>query len=206
MQSISATEQKIITAASEIFLKKGKDGARMQEIADHAGINKALLHYYFRSKDRLFEEVFKNEVKTIITSIIDAISETENFYDFLTQFIQTYLKFISPRRNLMRFIFWEISNTKETIISYFWEVFTERGYTENPLVSKIKHAIENGQIRSVDPEHFIISLLGMCIFPFMAAPLIENILRYQMDLDDLAFQKKRKKVIVDLIWNGVKPQ
>ena len=93
MQHISQTEKKIIAAATDIFLKKGKDGARMQEIADHAGINKALLHYYFRSKDRLFEEVFKNEIKTIVTSIIDAISETENFYDFLTQFVHTYLRF-----------------------------------------------------------------------------------------------------------------
>ena len=203
---MSATEQKIIDSASEIFLKKGKDGARMQEIADHAGINKALLFYYFRSKDRLFEEVFKNEVKTIITNIIDAISETDNFYDFLTQFVRTYLKFITPRRTLMRFIFWEISKTRGTITSYFWEVFNQRGYNENPIVSKIKHAIDSGQIRPVNPEHLILSLLGMCIFPSMAAPLIEDILRYKINLDDPAFLKKREKVIVDLIWNGVKPE
>jgi TetR/AcrR family transcriptional regulator len=206
MHTLGDTEQKILNAATEIFLQKGKDGARMQEIADRAGINKALLHYYFRSKDRLFHEVFKNEVKTILNNILDAVSETEDFYNFLNQFVRTYLKFITPRRELMRFVLWEIDKSKETIGAYFWEVFNQHGYAENPLIGKIKHAIDEGQIKPVDPSHLMLSILGMCIFPFMAAPLVENILRYEIDLENPAFLKKREEGIVDLIWHGLKSQ
>lgn len=57
--AIENAEQKILTAARNVFIRKGFAGARMQEIADEAGINKALLHYYFRSKEKLFEVIFK---------------------------------------------------------------------------------------------------------------------------------------------------
>ena len=53
------TEEKIFDAATDVFVEKGMDGARMQDIANHAGINKALLHYYFRTKDQLFNAVFE---------------------------------------------------------------------------------------------------------------------------------------------------
>ena len=58
MKKDLSTEEKILNAAKKVFLTKGMDGARMQDIADEAGINKALLHYYFRSKDKLFEQIF----------------------------------------------------------------------------------------------------------------------------------------------------
>ncbi len=69
MQKSSETEKKIINAATAVFMEKGKDGARMQEIADKAGINKALLHYYFRSKEKLFTNVFNLEIPKVITNI-----------------------------------------------------------------------------------------------------------------------------------------
>lgn len=201
----SATEKKILAAASKVFLNKGKDGARMQEIADQAGINKALLHYYFRSKERLFQEVFKNEVKTLLNNILDAISDTEDFYDFLTQFVRTYLKNITPRRALMRFVFWEVDKTRENIARYFWQTFSDHGFSDNPLILRVKHAVAEKQIRPVDPIHFVLSMLGVCVFPFMAAPIIGNIMRKEIDINDPDFQAKREQEIVKLLWDGVKP-
>jgi AcrR family transcriptional regulator len=66
---VTTTEQKILEAARQVFLKKGWNGARMQEIADEAGINKALLHYYYRSKDKLFEAVFNEIFTQFITKV-----------------------------------------------------------------------------------------------------------------------------------------
>jgi AcrR family transcriptional regulator len=201
----SDTEKKILTAASKIFLDKGKDGARMQEIADQAGINKALLHYYFRSKERLFQEVFKNEVMTLLNNILDAISETEDFRDFLTQFVRAYLQNITPRRALMRFVFWEVDKTKENLARYFWQTFSDHGFTDNPLVLRVNRAVAEKQIRPVDPVHFVLSMLGVCVFPFMAAPIIGNILRKEIDVSDPDFQATREQEIVTLLWNGLKP-
>ena len=83
MELNTDTKQKILRAATEIFLKKGHDGARMQEIADNAGINKALLHYYFRSKQKLFRTVFKIELQSMLASIFGLISPSDNFEEFL---------------------------------------------------------------------------------------------------------------------------
>ena len=66
MQRDVSTEQKIREAARKVFQAKGMHGARMQDIADTAGINKALLHYYFRSKDQLFEAIFKEALQQLI--------------------------------------------------------------------------------------------------------------------------------------------
>lgn len=204
MELSSETEQKIIRAATEVFLEKGKDGARMQEIADQAGINKALLHYYFRSKDKLFENVFKQEFKSIIKGIVLLTTSGHDFKDFLRQFISNYLQMIIPRRNLMRFILWEIAKIQPNLSQYILEVFREYGFQENPVVLRIQQAIDQGEIRAIDPNHLIMSFLGMCVFPIIAAPVIEKILP-NADFQHPEFLEQRIEAIVDVLWDGIKP-
>uniref|UniRef100_UPI002600CD9D TetR/AcrR family transcriptional regulator n=1 Tax=uncultured Chitinophaga sp. TaxID=339340 RepID=UPI002600CD9D len=69
METASNTEQLIIAAAKKIFFQKGLSGARMQDIADEAGINKAMLHYYYRSKDKLFDMVFQSAMGEMMVDI-----------------------------------------------------------------------------------------------------------------------------------------
>ena len=130
MEINTDTEQKILQAATEIFLKKGHDGARMQEIADNAGINKALLHYYFRSKQKLFRTVFKKEVQTMLASIFSLLSPSDHFEEFLHKFISGYLKNISSKKNIMRFILWELDKSPKEVASWFFEVFEDGGFQE----------------------------------------------------------------------------
>ena len=68
-----STEQTILQAAKKVFIQKGMEGARMQEIADEAGINKALLHYYFRSKDKLFEAIFQDAILKFIPDMMEML-------------------------------------------------------------------------------------------------------------------------------------
>jgi TetR/AcrR family transcriptional regulator len=203
MDISSDTENKIIHAASEIFLEKGKDGARMQEIADKAGINKALLHYYFRSKEKLFRTVFKRELKGMLDNIFGSLSPTDSFREFLQTFIRKYFQNINKRKNISRFIIWELENSADEIVECFLEVFNERGISGNPLILRVQQAIEDKEIRLVDPENFVISLIGMCIFPFIAAPLLEHILP-GFDLNNPEFLTNREKAILDILWDGIK--
>ena len=87
------TESKIIESAKDVFVEKGFAGARMQEIADKAGVNKALLNYYFRSKDKLYEAVFKHVLGRFMRAFADAARDTETFRDFLKTFIYSYVDF-----------------------------------------------------------------------------------------------------------------
>jgi TetR/AcrR family transcriptional regulator len=199
----SETEQKILNAATEVFLKKGHDGARMQEIADAAGINKALLHYYFRSKKKLFWIIFKYELMTMLENIFGSINPSDNFHEFLRKFIHEYLTNVSTRKNVMRFILWELDNSAGQLAEWFVEAFQKRGFSDNPVIMRIEKAIEEGEIRTVDPNNFFLNLMGMCVFPFVAAPLLENILP-GFDISNHKFIPVREKAILELIWEGIK--
>jgi len=205
METTTETEQKILQAARDIFLEKGKDGARMQEIADRAGINKALLHYYFRSKDRLFSQVFLIEIKSMFSNLFESISTETDFYTFLEKFIKTYLSLISPRRNLLRFILWESENTKIEFAQYVMGESKKWGFKENPLVDLTRTAITNKQIKNIDAVNFILSLMGMCIFPVIGAPIIEKMF-HNLKINNPAFLNKRSKEILHLLWNGIAPE
>ncbi len=200
MELINDTEQKILRAASEIFLEKGHDGARMQEIADKAGINKALLHYYFRSKQKLFRTIFKKELQTMLVSIFSLISPADNFKEFLNKFIPGYLENVSSRKNIMRFILWELDKSPKEVAEWFLEVFQDRGFPGNPILLRVEKAIKDGEIRPVDPTNFLLSLLGMCVFPFVAEPMLKHLIP-GFSTDTPNFLKKRTEAIIDLIYS-----
>ena len=84
------TEEKIIAAAEQVFIEQGYDGARMQTIADRAEINKAMLHYYFRSKDMLFEKIFVEKVKVLFPAMGEQMKSYEGFTDKVCFFIEQY--------------------------------------------------------------------------------------------------------------------
>src|SRR6476469_2105507 len=91
-KQIDATaEQRILAAAKKIFLSKGLDGARMQDIADEAGINKALLHYYFRSKDKLFEQIFMEVASAFLPRIFAILESEATLFDKIEKFCSEYI-------------------------------------------------------------------------------------------------------------------
>ena len=87
----TTTEATILNAAKSIFQRKGMDGARMQEIANEAGINKALLHYYYRSKQLLFEAVFKNAFKLLAPQLKKVLNSDDSLNDKIKNFTKNYI-------------------------------------------------------------------------------------------------------------------
>jgi TetR/AcrR family transcriptional regulator len=205
MEKLSKTEEKIIQAATEVFLQKGKDGARMQEIADRAGINKALLHYYFRSKERLYEAVFVKELKKFFRGILTTIQDVDDFPTFTHSFINHYIDTISKQPRLVRFILWEIEKGGGRVSSVILDTMKESSFNSQHFLAKIRSGFAKKQIRNIDPPNFIISLIGMCLFPFIAKPVLENIL-IGLNVTSPDFLEKRKEEIQKLIWNGIKPE
>src|SRR3954462_1734201 len=91
MQKDLSTEERILSAAQKVFLAKGMDGARMQDIADEAGINKALLHYYFRSKDKLFEQIFLNVATAFLPKIFFILKGENTLFEKIEKFCDEYI-------------------------------------------------------------------------------------------------------------------
>ena len=204
MKYSSETERKIVEAASTVFLEKGKTGARMQAIADRAGINKALLHYYFRSKDRLYQEVFERQVETFVGEMLRAFEGGGPFRTFLESFISNYIDAIARRPGLVRFIVWEISQGGNNFVKLLKMHLASKGFNSIPIPDIIRAAAERGEIRPTDPVQLMISLMGLCVYPFIAQPILENILP-GLSVTDPQFLKQRKQAVLELVWDGVKP-
>lgn len=199
----SDAELKIIQAATQVFLEKGRDGARMQEIADKAGINKALLHYYFKSKEGLYELVFRNVLIDIAAGFLNSIPKIETAEEFLRKFISFYTGTIRQHPEVVRFMFWEISRGATTFGKLFKSLVRGSNEKEIPFITIIRRSIERKEIKEVDPIQFLISLLGMCIYPFIAKPILEQVVD-GLDVNDEQFNEDRARAIFDLVWNGIK--
>ena len=205
MDYSSETERKIVQAATEVFIQKGKDGARMQEIAHRAGINQALLHYYFRSKDRLYREVFKNEVSRQFRDFFNSVPVTEEMQEFLHSFIHHYIDKLHENPQLIRFILWEIGSGGENFPELFREIFDSTSkISPQSAIEKIKQAVQRNEIRPVDPHNLLFSIIGLCIYTFLAQPLLKKLFP-EVDFTANEFIEKRKEEVFNLIWHGIKP-
>jgi len=195
----SSTESNILNAAKEIFERKGMAAARMQEIADEAGINKAMLHYYYRSKQLLFEAVFKKAFSTLAPQLNDIINADNSLFDKIKNFTHNYITFIIKHPYLPNFIIQELNRNPE---------FIEKQLSNKlPNIEKFRNQIENavkdGHIRPIKAEHLFINIIALNIFPFIASPLLKGFLK----VDKATFKElmeERKTEVVDFILNSIK--
>lgn len=168
MDKSQNTEDKIVEAAKVVFIQKGMDGARMQEIATEAGINKALLHYYFRTKAKLFEKIFSLVFKDIFEVLEMAVMKELSFEQFLEQFITEYIGLLKKKPYIPQFVIHEINRNPERIIEHM----KNTRFDKQELFNLIEQAAEEKLIRPIPPVHLITNILSLCVFPFVAKPII----------------------------------
>ncbi|NOR74077.1 MAG: TetR family transcriptional regulator [Draconibacterium sp.] len=193
------TEEKILNAAQTVFIKKGMDGSRMQEIADEAGINKALLHYYFRTKQKLFEAIFKKVFKHTFPNIGDFMLSDLQIEEKLATFIEKYISLLLKNPFFPAFIIKEISRDPDFLAT----VIRSQGVNPNKLFEMFENEMEAGKIRKMDPRDLMINILSLSIFPFVAKPLI-NIMFFENDKKAYnTFLKKRKESVKEFILNSI---
>ncbi|MFZ4411800.1 MAG: TetR family transcriptional regulator [Bacteroidales bacterium] len=194
------TEQLILNAAKNIFFRKGYDGARMQEIADEAGMNKALLHYYFRSKDKLFEAIFKNAFQQFIPVMVENITSGLSFEKKIEIFVENYLKVLIKVPQLPNFVLTEINRDPERIVG----MFAKMGLKPLLILQEIQKGMEEGSLRQMDPRHLLINIIALCVFPFAAKPLMQIILFDNDTIKYNAFLEERKKEVSRFIIQSIK--
>jgi AcrR family transcriptional regulator len=172
----------------------------MQEIADHAGINKALLHYYFRSKEKLFGAIFTDTLQQIGPALFSFFNEEIPLEVKVWRFVNNYVELIKKYPRLPLFILNEISTNPERIITHLkFSDFIDFKKLENQL----REEHEKGNIIDVDVRHFIVNILGMTVFPFAARIIIQKNLGIG-DEEWNHFTENRKKVIPETIMNWIK--
>jgi AcrR family transcriptional regulator len=194
------TEEKIFNAARIVFQKKGFSGARMQEIADEAGINKAMLHYCFKNKQLLFEAVFMNAFGQLAPQINAIFNSDDSVFDKIIKFTHSYISFVIQNPYLPPFIIQEMNNNPEFVMT-----FMTHANKPNPdfLISQIEREIAEGIIKPISPKQLVLDVFSMTIFPFAAPMMVKGILQ----LSDATFNEmmeERKTTIAEQIINAIK--
>lgn len=196
----SNTEELIFKSAIAIFHKKGLAGARMQEIADEAGINKAMLHYYFRSKQLLFEAVFKKALMQLAPQIHLVLNSEDSLFEKIENFADTYISFVVENPFLPTFIIQELNNNPDFAADFFSQA--EFPKPTNFLL-QIEEGIQNETLRNLNPKQVLVDMFSMAIFPFIGMPLLQKI----SNLDDNEYKQlleERKKHVASLLINAIK--
>ncbi|WP_428657493.1 TetR/AcrR family transcriptional regulator [Runella sp.] len=184
-----STEEKILKAAEEVFMRDGYDGSRMQDIADVAGINKALLHYYFRSKDKLFEKIFDAKIQVFFPRLEQAFYQDLPFMEKVEFFIEQYIGLLRNNPYLPLFVLNTINKRDNS--DFIKKVPAE---LSQRLIMSYNADFQQGKLRAINPLQFVISVMGMCIFPFLGRPVLQNMFK----ADSNAFDKLMEQRIEEL--------
>ena len=182
-----STEEKILISASKVFTEKGFSGTRTRDIAEEAGINLALLNYYFRSKEKLFEQVMKAKIVLLFGQILPIITDEkttlEEKIDLTTE---KYIDILSKNPNLPVFVISEIQKKNSELTSI---IPIRKVFNNSSLIKQIKEKRPD-----MNPLHFLVSFLGMTIFPFVAKPIF-NAFQIIKDDEFQQFIDERRKLI-----------
>jgi AcrR family transcriptional regulator len=194
-----STEEKILEAAKNVFVSKGMDGARMQEIADEAGINKALLHYYFRSKERLFEAIFSEIIKFAFPKITRIVKSDEPIVTKIEQVIDAYVELLIKHPFIPGFIMKELNRDP----SGLFKLIMKFGLNPQIIVDQIQEAMDRGEIIQMKPHHLAVNVISMCVFPFAARPIL-NFVLFKDDAKALEeFYQERAAVVKQFVINAI---
>ena len=199
------TEAKILQAAESEFLTKGFAGARTTSIAQAAGVTHAMFHYYFRTKDKLFERIISEKIALMKELLLDTVANSDmSLEDKIRNVIERHLDFVAANPNLPRFLVGEVFAYSERakVLTEKIKQFAPRMIAE--LQRQIDEAAANGIFRKVDARMLIIDIVSLNIFSYMASPLINAVLDNCME-DSERFLAQRKKENFDTIMRKLKP-
>lgn len=184
-----STEQRILEAAKKVFLLRGLDGARTQEIADEAGINKAMLHYYFRNKDRLFQMVFDSISSKIVPDLTAIVEQDLPIVVTLDRIIHRYIDFIAENPKVPLFLISELTKDPERIKNLLNQ--TQNFSKMQNFGMKLLQEMQAGTIKQVNPLHLVLNVISMCLFPFIAQPMVQQIMK--ISDEEYAFVLSQRK-------------
>ncbi len=202
-ESVHITRETIFKAASEIFEEKGYAGARMQEIADRAGINKALLHYYFATKEQLFMAVFQVLLRKMFEKIISIFAEDISFREKIRRFLDEHVEFLIKNPKLPLFLLNEISRNPS--LSEGLKETVQYGQLRDLIYEKHAKELKGYGIKKNDMPQLMITLVSMSVFPFAARDMLTLMMPSLGDNKKFnALMRERKEFATDFVVTALK--
>ncbi|MDR0506734.1 MAG: TetR/AcrR family transcriptional regulator [Dysgonamonadaceae bacterium] len=190
----ASTEEKIKNAARTVFQKKGYAATRTRDIAEEAGINLALLNYYFRSKEKLFEIIMFETIQDFIKDILSVYNDKNtNFEKKLEHWAVNYIDMCIKNPNVPMFILSEVRNRPEDLLN---KIPARQLFTDSVFTMQFKEKVAAGEINEPNLLQFVINVIGLAIFPFIGQPFLSIIGGLNNDQFYQLMQERKKLIPV----------
>lgn len=199
-----ATEELILDAAMKIFTRRGFAGARMEEIAKEAGINRALLHYYYRDKETMFNIIFETRFKEFFSGLMQIFGMKATIHEKLKAMIAHEIDTLMKHPDLPRFVINEIVQQPERL----FQEGQKMGINPRQLIEKfetqVKQAVDNGEILPISGRQLLMNTMSLCIYPFVAKPIVKALL--QLDENSYSHEMElRKEEVYEFLMRAITP-
>ena len=189
--------KEIKDAALMELKEKGRSGARLQSIADNIGVTKAMIHYYFNTKDELCDEVFREAYGDLMGNVMDILESQDPLFQKIEQFIDAAIERFAGRSALLHFVLEELNQHSETTVEIMVEL---SDYDSSVLDEQLEEASANYEIAPVESSQLVANMLSLCMFPSVGNTFFQGLL----SMDEHAYRTfldKRKDIVADTIIN-----
>jgi TetR/AcrR family transcriptional regulator len=197
------TRERILDAAHTIFLRKGTASSRTQEIAAQAGVNKALVHYYFGTKSALADAIFERALGTIMPRIFGILADPDRgIEEKVPAIVNEQIDFHSARPYLAGYLISELHAQPDRVA----RLMTRQSgpVPLDVLRRQLREGARAGKFRPISAEQFVANLMGLLIFPFAIRPALSELL----SLDSTrwrSFIEERRRLVPDFFMAGLRP-
>jgi AcrR family transcriptional regulator len=194
------TQRRILEAAISVFAEKGFEGGRIDEIARRSKVNKAMIYYYFDSKEKLYTKIIEIVFKKVSAIIIEHFSDMnpDTLKESIKSFIERYIDFIYTNLDVIKVLFWELARGGEIIGDV---IKREVGGHFVHMIKGFNAAVEAGKLRPMDPRHMFMNIIGMVLFYFVA----NRVFSVMWNEDALSPEniEMRKKEVTDFVIRAI---
>ncbi len=188
------TRSEIIKAARTEFLAHGYEGARLQKIADHIGVTKAMIHYYFNTKKELFEQVYAQSVEFMFSGLSETLQQDIPLFKKIDQLVELCMEKARDNADVLGFVLTESDRNAEWLIPLFAEEVT---IEQGRFAEQLEEAASEYVISSVEPEQLLLNIFSLCYYPALSSKIHQSLLGESINRDI----GKRKGIVLDTVLN-----
>jgi AcrR family transcriptional regulator len=198
------TEKAILEAATRLFLDKGFAATSTTQIAKEAGCNQAMVHYYFRTKERLFEAVFANKFQGFVSNIMEISAEDLPFEEKLRLKIESHFEMLMNNPKLPMLVAYELNTNPKRLEKMKEKLGDLPSIVFDSFQTELDAEIEKGNIRKMKVIDLLFTIVSLNIALFIAGPILKNFAGISDEYYE-GFVKHRKKENVNTVLRSLRP-
>ena len=203
------TESKILDAARRVFTRRGTSGARVQEIAAEAGVNQALVHYYFGSKEHLAERVFQEAAARMLQAMATVTDPNATLEHLVGSFVRGYIETVRQTPFIPGYILTETTQNPERLATLMQRAIGAApgqlaGIARARIQQLISANVLAGTMRPISAQQLLVNVMSLVVFPFVARPILDAVLSGEGHSFD-AFLDERSRELPGFILSALRP-